>query len=372
LPWLGLAGSSTYLQLFDHIAGAEVYRSLISEWQSPLSSGGLLAILPLHVLCLLGVAHFWLERRRIRWLPLAMFLLGVLLAYRSRRFLPLMAALVAPAVGAGLVSLAARMSRPVLRGLQVFGCACVLAYVGLGLRSTLHRPAVSVLDPNDAHARAARFIAAHAPAGARLANMFNDGPWLLFWSAPRFRHYLDPRNNLGAALLARYVNDVLPEPREFEAESKRLHITLALMREGDSRGAMLAAYLTTAHEWPLVYWDGSHALHAHRVTQNRALIEHFAYRVLRPSFELSYLDGVRADDAALAQDLAELARQSPALASVLRSYRLLRLGDPASALQAAKLLESALPELPDSPVLLGYWNEALQRASTGRTDSQPH
>jgi hypothetical protein len=364
LPWLGLAGSSTYLQLLDHTLGADVYRSLISEWQSPLSSGGLLAILPLHVLCLLGVVYFVSERKRVRWLPLAMFLLGIALTYRSRRFLPLMAALIAPAVGAGLAVVGARIpAKAARRALAWLAWACVLAYVGLGLRSALHRPAISVLGASETPERAARFMLAHAPNDARVANVFNDGPWLVFISAPRVRHYLDPRNDLGAALLARYVDDVLPEPSHFEAEVARLDITLALMREGDTRSATLAAYLASETTWPLVYWDGWHALHAHRVAANAQLIQRFAYRMVRASLDFAYLDALPANDAVLEQDLRMLERQSPPLAQALRAYRLLRRGDRDSALQATRLFETALPELPALPSLLGYWQEASERTA---------
>jgi hypothetical protein len=325
LPWLGLAGSSSYVQLFDHVRGAAVYRALISEWQSPLSSGGVLAILPLHVLCVLGLWHFWQERRRIRWLPLAMFAIGALLAYRSRRFLPLMAALIAPACAAGLVGLRA-LPRRALRPLSVIASMCLLAYVGLGLRSAWHRPPTPVFGSAETPERAARFVNAHAPAGARLANLFNDGPWLVFISAPRVRHYLDPRNNLGAALLDRYVNEVLPDPGQFEAEAARLGITLALVREDDARCAALAGYLANAPDWALVYWDGRHALHARRSTSNRGLIERFSYHAVQPSLELSYLDRVAPDDPALARDLVLLDAQAPDLSAALRAYQLQRAG----------------------------------------------
>jgi hypothetical protein len=379
LPFFGLGGSSSYAQLYDHVQGAAVYRALISEWQSPLSSGGLLAILPLHVLAVLGLLHFGLAGKRMRFLPLAMFVLGAVLAYRSRRFLPLMAAGMAPAMGVGLLELGARLTQRARLALQVLAGVCLVAYLGLGLRSASHRAPTAVFGASDSPERAARFVSAHAPAGARLANLFDDGPWLVFLSAPRVLHYLDPRNNLGAARLERYVREVLSDPQHFEAEVARLGITLALVRDDDPHAASVAAYLAGAPDWPLVYWDGRHALHARTVETNHSLIAHFGYRIIRPTFDLGYLAGRSADDPALARDLALLDRQSAPLGSALRAYSLLQRGDRASAQQAAQLFESALEQLPASPALLGYWAESLQKAglvpgeaSTGPRPTSAH
>ncbi|HEY2732609.1 MAG TPA: hypothetical protein VGI70_01425 [Polyangiales bacterium] len=365
LPFAGLGGSSSYRQLIDHSVGAAVYRSLISEWQSPLASGGVLAVLPLHLLTLLGMAIFWRERKRVRWLPLAMFVIGVVLAYRSRRFLPLMAAMIAPALGVGLSGLRRDLPRRAQRVLQIAASLCVLAYCALGLRSLLHRGPSPVFGDRDSPERAAEFMRDHAPAGSRVANLFNDGPWLVFLSAPRVQHYLDPRNNLGAAWLERYVDEVLADPAKFDAEVSRLAITLALVRFDERRGAVLAQHVAASNQWSLVYWDGTHALYARRVEADRELIDHFAYRVLQPTLELSYLDSLPANDPRLERDLRELEKQSPAIASALRGYRLLRSGDRASAEEAVHAFERALQELPATEGLLGYWAESLRAAGLG-------
>jgi hypothetical protein len=226
----------------------------------------------------------------------------------------------------------------------------------------LRRAPAAVFGASDSPERAARFVSAHVPAGARLANLFDDGPWLIFLSAPRVLHYLDPRNNLGAARLDRYVREVLADPQQFEAEVARLGINLALVRDDDPHAATLAEYLAGAPDWPLVYWDGRHALHARTIETNRSLIAHFGYQIIRPTLDLGYLAGRTADDPALARDLALLDRQSAPLGSALRAYCLLQRGDRASARQAAQLFESALERLPPTPALLGYWAESLQKA----------
>jgi hypothetical protein len=212
-------------------------------------------------------------------------------------------------------------------------------------------------------------MAAHAPEGARLANAFNDGPWLVWISAPRIRHYLDPRNNLGAPLLARYVNEVLPDPQRFEAEARREGITLALIRTRDPRLQRLGRYLTDAPGWRLIYWDGHHALYT-RSAPDSELSQRFGYRVLHARFDLTYLDGRGPHDGEFERDLAQLDGQSAALATAIRAYRLLRTGDPGSAARAAMAFQASLPELPDAPELLGYWAESLQRAGLG-AEGQP-
>ena len=355
LPWLGLSGASSYAQLIDHLLGGATYRGLLSEWQSPLSSSGLLAIAPLHLLFVLGALSVWRRRREASWLQIAMFAGASALAYGSRRFLPLTAALMVPVIAVHVSRLGSGGRLVQRRTLSAIAVIVAGIYVALGLRSVNHRVVASVFGRPETPERAARFIAAHARAGSRLANVFNDGPWLLWFSAPRVRHYLDPRNNLGAPVLAHYIDEVLADPTSFEAEAKRLNISLALMRARDPRSASLASYLTNAPNWPLIYWDGYHALHA-RADREQTLIEHFAYRKVRPQFDLSYLDG-RMNDPALERDLKRLEQETPPVAQAIRAYQALVAGD---AIRAAAGFEAALPELPESRELLTYWARSLR------------
>src|SRR5262249_30661182 len=140
-------------------------------------------------------------------------------------------------------------------------CLAIAAavYLAFALRSALRRPDEHVLARVGAATPAARFLAAHAPAGARLFNAFDDGPWLLWLTAPRIQHYVDPRNHLGAGFLQQYARDLLPDPERFEAEAARSNISLALVRARDPQMQALARHLADAPEWPLVYWNGEHA-----------------------------------------------------------------------------------------------------------------
>jgi hypothetical protein len=323
LPLLGPAGADAYRQLADHALGASVYRSLILEWQSSWQSLGVLAVLPLHVLALLGAAAFGAAflrgKGRAHVLELALFALGVVLAYSSRRFLPLMAVLAAPSMAAVLAALWRALPRKLARVSITMAAAIAVLYVGLGMRSALRRPDMRVLEREDGAQRAARFIAAHAPAGSRLFNAFNDGSWLLWLTAPRVQHYIDPRNNLGADFLARYVHEVLPDPQRFEQEARAHAISLVLVRGKDPKMQALARHLRDASDYRLVYWDGYHALYARVLPRNAALIDRFGYRVLRADFDLEYLKAPGVATADLQRDLRELRSQSPALATALTS-----------------------------------------------------
>ena len=365
LPWLGVSGSSTYRQLIDHARGAAIYRGLIAEWQSPLSSGGQLAILPLHLLALLGAYALWKQRRSPSWLRVTMIAGGCALAYASRRFLLLSGVMIVPAAAAALSGCGAQLSAAPRRALQAGAWLALAAFLALALRAQLRLPPPPVWGRPDTAERAAHFIAGHAAAGSRIANTFNDGPWLVWLCAPRVRHYLDPRNNLGADLLARYVHEIQPDPARFRAEADRLHIGLALMRARDPHSKPLAAQLAAASDWPLVYWDGHHALHARDQPENQPLIQDFGYRILKPSLDLAYLDRA-ADDPQLELELKRLEQQSIPLATVLRAYRLLRTGDPRLALRAAQAFASAIPDLPESPELFGYLEQSLRSAERAR------
>ena len=298
----------------DHLRGAAVYRALILEWQSSWQSAGVLAVLPLHVLSALGLTAFVAAPQtwRKRVLPLSMFALGVGLAYGSRRFLPLMAVLAVPGMAGAVSALWQRLPRGLARATTTGAAVLALGYVGIGVRASLRRPDVRVLERDDGAQRVARFIAAFAPADSRMFNAFNDGCWLVWMTAPRVQHYIDARNNLGAVFLARYVYELLPDPQRFEREARALDISLVLVREKDPKMQRLASHLRDAHDFRLVYWDGYHALYARGVARNRALMiasataccaQTSTWRISkRPAFQA----------AALARDLRELRTQSAA------------------------------------------------------------
>ena len=350
LPWLGLSGRSTYDQLLDHLVGAPVYRALLSEWMSPLTSGGVLAILPLYVFSVLGTLVLWSESQRIRPVPLALFVVGCVLAYSSRRFLLVVGCMIVPPTAAAFDAWSGRTSASVRRFVVVIGTLCVLSYCALGAASSARRTVASVFEREAGPAPAVRFMADHAPAGSRIANAFDDGPWLLWLagaSPQRLRHYLDPRNNLGSAVLARYVYEILADPSAFEREVQRLGITLTLLPVHGVRTLSLLRHLVSSREWRLAYWDGRYVLYAREADVNRELLDSFGYRVLRPTLDLRYLEhGV--SHAELARDLTRLERQSTLHADVIRAYLALRDGDRERVRRAAEFLQKVWPRLPDA------------------------
>ncbi|MEY4577900.1 MAG: hypothetical protein RL701_2603 [Pseudomonadota bacterium] len=351
LPLMGPAGVTTYAQLYDHARHADIYRGLLSEWQTPVTSGGVLAVLPLHVLCAAALFTWFRERRS--WLQHVSLLMGFVLAYSSRRFLPLMVISIAPAVAPAVSALLARAAQ---RRVWLSGLAlCSALYLSVGLRSALRRETPSIFAAPLGPAAAAQFLAAHAPDGTRLANSFDDGPWLTWITAPRLRHYLDPRNNLGAEHLARYVSQVLPSAAEFARETQALDIGAALLRLQDPASWALNRQLMTAPDWQLVYWDGHHAAYARVSAQNQPLLRSFGYVSVRATFDLSYLNDRRA--AVPDSELQRLRGNAPAVADLLQAYQLLQRGSQADVATAKTLLESAFPQLSYSAEFLRYWSE---------------
>jgi hypothetical protein len=373
LPLLGPVGMSSYAQLWDHLVGAPVYRGLIEEWHSPLFDRAWLAIVPLHVLTALGVAGLVLARPRMRLLAFATFGLGVLLIYTSLRFLSFMGVLLVPAAASGVAiwfDTRGRSLRKIVGAVAGVVCA---GYVALGARAALRAPDAPVLERRDAPLRAAGFLAAHAPDGAKFFNAFNDGPWLLWMTAPRIQHYVDPRNHLGASFLREYQDDVLPHPDRFEREVARTGASFVLVRDRDPRMQTLARYLAQSSDWPLVYWNGEHAVHARRVAANRTLIDAFAYRVLRPTFDPGYLaetGRLKVSQSELAGELSRLRGESATAAAALEAALIVTIGGSelsrAQAQSAAAALQAALAELPSTDELVRAFEQAVLAVRSAR------
>ena len=275
-PLLGAAsprGFGNYGQIVDHLVHGAVYRELINEWSSPLQMAPWIAHLPLHLLAALGLLSLLPRCNRGPRLagPALLLGAGLLLGYSSQRFIPLSVALAAPGVALNLSrwlqGLDARPRRLLIAGACTAAVA-VLLYMGLQLR-TDPRPPV----PKRAASPAAmaRFLARTAPAGARLFNSFDSGPWLLWLATPRVKLYIDPRNNQGAPALQRYVRQVLPSPGRFEQEVADHGITLAEV-DGGPRMATLATHLRRSTRWKRIYHDGQHTLYALDVPANAGLI----------------------------------------------------------------------------------------------------
>jgi hypothetical protein len=349
-PWLGLAGSSTYRQIIDHASGAPIYRALISEWQSPLTSPGVLAIAPLYLLSALGLWALMRSSRRRDWLSIVYFSLGCLLAYTSRRFLPALVYLIAPAIASALSELSTHLTQSWRRTVGLTSATVLAGYLALANHGLRDRSGPSVLQSEQGASHAVHFLVDNAPYKARVFNAFDDGPWLLWLGDGTFRHYLDPRNEAGAPALASY-RQLLTNTRRFDVEAARTKIDLALVPLREAGVHVLAQHLAGAPDWTLVYWDGARAVYARREAANAALLARYGYRILRPTLDLRYLRAPGVDDAVLRRELAELETQAPLETQVIRAYRTLTSGGRDRAAAAARVIRAAWPSLIDTQSL---------------------
>jgi len=231
------------------------------------------------------------------------------------------------------------------------------------VRVALRQPDLSVLQRPDGPRAAVEFLARHAGEGTRVFNDYNDGPWLL-WGAPRVKHYIDPRNNLGGESLLRYL-ELTVQPDRFEEEVRRLGITLAFLDLRDQKMSTLVRHLDLAADWVPVYLDGHHGVYARGTAANSALIERLGYSVLRGHHTVRSLTSREPADAAkIARDLVRLARQSPTLAAVLEPCREILAGQPASQERVRELIQAfqapSIQRLPPSAYLIACYGAALQ------------
>ena len=269
-------GLSNYRQVLDHALNAADYRALILEWQSPLQVSQGIKHLPLHLLAAVGLLSFLPRCNRVRRQAarLLTLLAALALGYASQRFIPLAVVLAAPGVAANLSGWLADREDLQRRA----GWASLVLALGLLLAVAAQLrvdPWPPVLRRAESPAALARFLDQQAPPGAKLFNDFDSGQWLLWLAAPRVRLYIDPRNNLGAAALRRYVDEVLPHPSTFEQEVRRLDITLAEVDTAAPRFEALAAHLSRTTAWRRVFSDGRRVVYAREVPANAALIRRF-------------------------------------------------------------------------------------------------
>lgn len=364
-------GIHAYAQLIDHALGAATYRHWIAEWRPPSAAGVPLFALPLHLIGIVGLLSCLPRVNRRRIGALALLLAGLYFAHSSTRFMPLLFALALPAVASNLQRLVDGRSSPA----RAWGLASVLAslvllglclYGGTLLRQ--RRP----LEQNNVARPMARFVGRNVPAGTRLFNPYNAGPWLQWYGGGKVPLYIDPRNNLGAAALRRYLA-VLKDERQFEREVQRLRIDLALVDLADGAMSRLAGHLQQSTRWRLIYLDGYFALYLAEGRPRVAALAPLRYNVLRGQLDLDYLRDLPAGGV-LAAERERLSREGPALAAAIAGYRLLLPGgappsltaaggawDRGATTRAAAQLERALPQLPPSAALMSYLATAWAR-----------
>ena len=329
LPLFNPQGPALYRQLWDHVAGIDVYRSLLVEWKSPLESSAWLGVLPLHAFTLvLALVFPALVRERRLWGPLAGAIVGLAMAYASRRFLALPAILGGAVVAAGLRRVTFAWSPAARTRAAVGSVAIAFAYAGVAGAATRGRVRPDVLHKVHGPQDAAGFVARFAPDGARVFNSYNDGPWLLWMAAPRVRHYIDPRNNVGAAFVADYWRRLV-EPAHFDAEAAAQKVTLAMFDLDDALFQPLIVHLDLSPDWTPVYLDAQRVVYARPVAENEALIKQFGYAILRARtarHDLAALSPANRND--LGEDLRRLGGSAPELgATISGCLPLLRPGE---------------------------------------------
>jgi hypothetical protein len=280
LPMAGPLGTSAYAQIWDHLVGAQVYRRFITEWQSPLCSPAILAMVPLHVVAAVG-AYGLLSWSCVRDRPgtALLFVLVCVLAYASRRFIPLVLVLGVPHVARTLAGLARRRMPALQPPAPALALALPLIYIALASWS-LARVGPSPLFHREGTAReSSRFLATHGPAGSRVFNSFNAGPWLL-WNTPEIKHHIDPRNNRGSDALEAYVR-MLGKPRRLVGRMNQMDVDFVLLSLADSRANGLVELLDDSARWHLVFLDGYYALYGRARGPAAGLVRRIRYRVIK-------------------------------------------------------------------------------------------
>lgn len=370
LALLGPQGPRVYAQLLEHLTGASIYRGALLEWRPPAEVASGLRLLPLHLLGLLALLSFLPRTNRRGLGGLLRVGCGLALAHASQRFVALLGLLVVPDLAANVQrAFSARWPANPSRALRRVSLALAALALGILLPTTVERrrnPAPPIRARSDTPRAAARYLATHAPTGARLFNPYNAGAYLLWTVGPRVQLYIDPRNNLGAPLLRRYLYSLLPRPDAFEAEAARLAFDLVLLDLGDGRFGPLGGHLRGLGGWLPVFFDGRFALYARDAGRTAPLAEREALRGVAAALDF---DDLLAPEAPL-PDLATRARlrqDAPAFARALEGFLLLRAHggpppllrplapiDRVATLRARTLLAGALPRLPASAALLSY------------------
>jgi len=412
-PW----GAEVVRWPLEHLAGAETYRAIVTEWRAPFARAPDAALVVFAAW--LGaapalLAGAWWVRRTAQVCGLAAHaaaLTGLaFLAVTSERF---GADFVLAAATLGAVHVEAILRTAAARGRLPLRAPARAPAAPTPARAAA-APAPAAPTPARAAALAVAAVTAalvlltgvhswpavedrpHVPAGpvdffarsgwnGRLFDGYDDGAWLLWKSWPAVSPYLDTRAIHGPAALETIFRDVLPDPSRFEAEVDRWAIGAALCDLWDPNFEPLRRYLDGAHDrWTLVYLDPSHALYlrtgAGAPAGNDALAARFRLRALRPAHGLGYLLAPGVARADVLADVARLETEPRARPLALAAAGLLdladaglpgdRLSEPPSAspalARALARLDEAAAARPDEPTFLYF--DGLARAHAGRLD----
>jgi hypothetical protein len=353
LPLVSPEGWRVYSFLLAHSRDAHAIKRYIREWQPPDREAATIAQASLHVLGLVGLLSFLPRPNRRQVGGFVLFAAGAWMAYGSQRFMVLFGLLALPVVAGNLTRLG-----PLLKPALARAGVAALLVAGAALfvpAAVAARRMPHAADQRGYPARAAAWIAQHAPPASRLFMPYTGSQWIM-WLAPQVGLYIHPQMSYGGQHLVRFFEEILPHPERFEEEVRRFDINLALVDlVGES--AALQAHLDRAPDWTVVYFDGFYALYARRTPASEAFIHEHAFRVLKARLSFDYL--ARVPDEELAPDLVRLDAEAPALAGALRAFRLLRTSPSRESGQRAReMLRADLNQLPRSPAFFSYLIEA--------------
>ena len=287
------------------------------EWISP----SFLDVPPLYVAIAAGLALLALaERRAARW---ALFAMAAVLALRYVRNVGLFFALLPIAVAPALASLPALGRDGAAARRPLWRAAAVALAVLIALSMVAEPGRTPALGFSDRFypARALAFIDELGLAAAPLYNDVRFGGYLIRQAYPERRAFLDDRNEIHEPLLEE-IHAILgsSDPGAWQAMLDRHRVGVALLRynppftvlrpDGRTVGRRgFSALWFPDQRWALVYWDDIAMVLVDRTTVDPALLERFAYRVIRPD-DADELQARIAADPALARAVAsELARK---------------------------------------------------------------